>query len=304
MEYAIETQQLSKVFGTFFAVDKLSIQIRPGEVCGFLGANGAGKSTVIRMLCGILQPTSGQGTVLGYDILTEPEKIKSRIGYMSQKFSLYEDLTVNDNLSFYAGIYDIPRNKRRARINEMLEVAGLSNRIHTMVGELSVGWKQRLALCCSIISQPDLVFLDEPTSGVSPTSRRQFFNLIQDLSNQGTTVIVTTHFMDEAERCDRIAFMSQGTLLAFDNPDNLKKKAVKGQMAELSIPNPMQQLEAIEALPFVQEASVFGSFIHVLLNEPGDIYLLAESTGTSPKPISPTLEDVFVALTKKPGGSD
>jgi len=299
MEYAVETHQLSKSFGSFVAVDRISIQIRPGEVCGLLGANGAGKSTAIRMLCGILQPTSGKGTVLGFDIVTEAEKLKNRIGYMSQKFSLYEDLTVYDNLSFYAGIYNLPKNTRAQRISEMISLAALNHRDRALVGQLSVGWKQRLALCCAIIAHPALVFLDEPTSGVSPISRRKFFNVIQDLSNQGTTVVVTTHFMDEAERCDRIAFMSDGKLLAFDTPDNLKKSVIQGQMAELALPDPLQQIKAIENLPFVQEASVYGSFIHVLLKNSDDMNLLAESTGTTPKPISPTLEDVFIALAKK-----
>ena len=224
MEYAITSHDLTRAFGKFTAVDRLTLNIRPGEVCGFLGPNGAGKSTAIRMLCGILEPSSGQATVLGYDLLREVEKIKNHIGYMSQKFSLYEDLSVIDNLSFYAGIYSLPRHQRSERIAEMLNLADIADRKNSLVGTLSVGWKQRLALCCAIISRPALVFLDEPTSGVSPTSRRQFFNIIQNLSNQGTTVIVTTHFMDEAERCDRIAFMSDGKLMALDTPDNLKKK--------------------------------------------------------------------------------
>ncbi len=299
MDYAIVTHELTRVFGNFTAVDKLSIKIQPGEVCGFLGANGAGKSTAIRMLCGILQPTSGTAEVLGYDIVRQTEIIKSRIGYMSQKFSLYEDLTVLDNLSFYAGIYSIPRPERPGRIAEMLDLADLGNRENTMVAELSVGWKQRLALCCAIISRPALVFLDEPTSGVSPTSRRQFFDVIQNLSNQGTTVIVTTHFMDEAERCDQIAFMSEGKLLAFDSPDNLKKNCIQGQMAELSLPNPIQQLKNIEALPFVREASVYGAHIHVLLNQAEDVPLLTEAAGIEARLISPTLEDVFVTLAKR-----
>lgn len=298
MDYAIETHELTRVFGNFTAVDKLTLQIQPGEVCGFLGANGAGKSTAIRMLCGILQPTSGTAAVLGYDIIRQTEQIKKRIGYMSQKFSLYEDLGVLDNLSFYAGVYSIPRQERAERIGEMLELADLGQRGNTLVAELSVGWKQRLALCCAIISRPALVFLDEPTSGVSPTSRRQFFDVIQNLSNQGTTVIVTTHFMDEAERCDRIAFMSEGKLLAFDSPDNLKKNVIQGQMAEISLSNPMQHLQDIESLPFVREASVFGSHIHVLLDQAGDVSLLTEAVGEA-HPIPPTLEDVFITLAKK-----
>lgn len=299
MEYAIDCQELTRVFGNFTAVDRLTLQIRPGEVCGFLGPNGAGKSTAVRMLCGILQPTSGTATVLGYDLFREIEKIKSNIGYMSQRFSLYEDLSVLANLSFYAGIYSIPARQRQARIAEMLTLADIGERQNSLVGELSVGWKQRLALTCAIISRPALVFLDEPTSGVSPTSRRQFFNIIQNLSNHGTTVIVTTHFMDEAERCDRIAFMSDGVLLAMDTPDNLKKDIISGQMVELELPHPMQYLDAIEALPYVRDCSIHGAFTHVLLEQASDQSGLQEITGIPSRPITPTLEDVFITLAKK-----
>jgi len=299
MEYAIESQELTRVFGNFTAVDKFTINIRPGEVCGFLGANGAGKSTAIRMLCGILQPSSGTATVLGYDLVREVEKIKTKIGYMSQKFSLYEDLSVKDNLAFYAGIYSIPYHQRAARIAEMLKLADIEEHENALVANLSVGWKQRLALCCAIISRPAMVFLDEPTSGVSPISRRQFFNIIQNLSNQGTTVIVTTHFMDEAERCDRIAFMSEGKLLALDTPDNLKKSIIQGQMVELNLPHPMEHLKSIESLPYVRECSIYGAFIHVLLSQQSDLAALEDFTGVPPRPIMPTLEDVFITLAKK-----
>lgn len=298
MDYAIECQGLTRRFGNFTAVDDVTLNIRPGEVCGFLGPNGAGKSTTIRMLCGILEPSSGTATILGYNLLKEPEKIKNRIGYMSQKFSLYDDLSVIDNLAFYAGIYSIPRRQRRERINEMLDLSGLTLRETALVAELSVGWKQRLALCCAIMARPDIVFLDEPTSGVSPTSRRQFFNIIQNLSNQGTTVIVTTHFMDEAERCDRIAFISAGKLIAMDTPDNLKKDVIKGQLVELELPNPMEQLDRLAALPYVRECSIYGAFIHVLLISQSDISLLHNFTGVTPKAITPTLEDIFVTLSK------
>jgi len=299
MEYAIESHDLTRVFGSFTAVDKLNLNIRPGEVCGFLGPNGAGKSTAIRMLCGILQPSSGQATILGYDLLREVEMIKNNIGYMSQKFSLYEDLSVVDNLSFYAGIYSIPRRERAGRIAEMLKLADIGDREDSLVANLSVGWKQRLALCCAIISRPAMVFLDEPTSGVSPTSRRQFFNIIQNLANQGTTVVVTTHFMDEAERCDRIAFMSEGKLMALDTPDNLKKNIIQGQMVELELPQPMEHLSSIASLSFVRECSMHGAFIHVLLEDQTNINALQDFTGVMPRPITPMLEDVFVTMAKK-----
>lgn len=299
MDYAIDSQNLTRVFGNFTAVDRLSIQIRPGEICGFLGPNGAGKSTAVRMLCGILQPSSGTATVLGYDLSRDTENIKRNIGYMSQKFSLYEDLSVLANLSFYAGIYSIPTRQRKARIAEMLSLAGIGGRQNSLVEELSVGWKQRLALSCALISRPALVFLDEPTSGVSPTSRREFFNIIQNLSNQGTTVIVTTHFMDEAERCDRIAFMSAGVLLALDTPDNLKKDTIAGHMVALDLPHPMEHLARIEALPFVSDCSIHGASIHVVLDQISDQTTLQAITGIQPRPIMPNLEDVFITLAKK-----
>jgi len=298
MEYAIDCRELTKNFGDFIAVDRLSLQIHPGEVFGFLGPNGAGKSTVIRMLCGILEPTAGTATVLGYDLLREVEKIKARIGYMSQKFSLYEDLSVLANLSFYAGIYSVPRQRRQARITEMLKLAGIEARQDSLVSELSVGFKQRLGLCCAIISQPELIFLDEPTSGVSPTSRRDFFNIIQELANGGTTVIVTTHFMDEAERCDRIAFITDGVLLGIDTPDNLKKDVISGQMVELVLPRPMDHLVSIESLPFVRECSIHGAAIHVLLDSEADQNRLDRLTGFRSNLITPTLEDVFINLAK------
>jgi len=299
MEYAIDCRELTKKFGDFIAVDRLSLQIRPGEVFGFLGPNGAGKSTAIRMLCGILEPTSGLATVLGYDLRQEVEKIKARIGYMSQKFSLYEDLSVLANLSFYAGIYSVPWQQRQARITKMLELAGIEARQDSLAAELSVGFKQRLGLCCAIISQPDLIFLDEPTSGVSPTSRRDFFNIIQELANAGTTVIVTTHFMDEAERCDRIAFITDGMLLGIDTPDNLKKDVISGQMVELVLPRPMEHLSSIETLPFVRECSIHGAAIHVLLDSAADQDQLDRLTGFRSNPITPTLEDVFINLAKR-----
>lgn len=299
MGYAVDCRELTRKFGDFTAVDRLTMQIQPGEVFGFLGPNGAGKSTAIRMLCGILTPTSGQATVLGYDLLQEVEKIKARIGYMSQKFSLYEDLSVLANLSFYAGIYSVPREHRQTRIMEMLDLAGIEHRQDSLVAELSVGWKQRLALCCAIISQPALVFLDEPTSGVSPTSRREFFNIIQEMANGGTTVIVTTHFMDEAERCDRIAFINDGVLLGIDTPDNLKKDFIPGQMAELILPRPMEHLDSLESLPFVRECSLHGAAIHVLLDSAADLGELQRLTGVQPRLITPTLEDVFINLAKR-----
>ncbi|MDN5323688.1 MAG: drug efflux transport system ATP-binding protein [Clostridia bacterium] len=299
MEYIVETRDLTKAFGNFTAVDRLNIKIKPGEIYGFLGPNGAGKSTAIRMLCGILEPSAGSATILGYDLLEETEKIKTHIGYMSQKFSLYDDLSVLENLNFYAGIYSIPREKRQKRIEEMVAMADLTGRERELVANLSGGWKQRLALGCAIIARPSIVFLDEPTSGVSPTSRRMFFNIIQELANQGTTIMVTTHFMDEAERCHKIAFISGGKLMAVDTPDYLKRNTLQGYLVELAIPQALEKVSALERLPYVKECSIHGPVLHVLLDDEKYLKDLREFTGGEPRPIIPSLEDVFMALAKR-----
>lgn len=295
----ITTRELTRVFGSFTAVNKISIEVRQGEIYGFLGPNGSGKSTTIRMLCGILEPTSGSGAVLGYDLAREAEKIKRKIGYMSQKFSLYDDLTVYENLDFYAGLYSIPHRERKKRIGEMIDMALLKGREDELVANLSGGWKQRLALGCAIISRPSILFLDEPTSGVSPTSRRAFFKIIQRLANENTTVMVTTHFMDEAERCYRIAFISEGTLIADDTPENLKNKVIKGTLAEVVHPNALYIIDDIEKLPYVKECSNHGPVLHVLLESESAIQALEQYTGVEAKIIRPSLEDVFVSLAKQ-----
>jgi len=299
MEYIITTDQLTKKFGDFTAVDRVSLNIKRGEIFGFLGPNGAGKSTTIRMLCGILEPTSGSAAVLGYDLRRDTEKIKEKIGYMSQKFSLYDDLTVKENLKFYAGLYSVPKNELPARLAEMIQMADLKGRENELVSNLSGGYKQRLALGCAIIARPPIIFLDEPTSGVSPTSRRMFFQIIRKMVNDGTTIMVTTHFMDEAERCHRLAFISGGRLMAVDSPDNLKKNVIKGYMLELNLPQGMQKIKDIEALPYVQDCTVHGSLLHVLVANREDIVKLQNDTGAEAKQITPSLEDVFVALARK-----
>ncbi len=295
----ITTRELTRTFGAFTAVNKISIEVGQGEIYGFLGPNGSGKSTTIRMLCGILEPTSGSGTVLGYDLAREAEKIKRKIGYMSQKFSLYDDLTVYENLDFYAGLYSIPHRERKKRIGEMVEMALLKGREDELAANLSGGWKQRLALGCAIISRPSILFLDEPTSGVSPTSRRAFFKIIQRLANENTTVMVTTHFMDEAERCYRIAFISEGTLIADDTPENLKNNVIKGTLAEVVHPNALYIIDDIEKLPYVKECSNHGPVLHVLLESGNAIQALNQYTGVEAKIIRPSLEDVFVSLAKQ-----
>jgi ABC-2 type transport system ATP-binding protein len=250
------------------------------------------------MLCGILEPSSGSGTVLGYDIGKEPEKIKSKIGYMSQKFSLYNDLTVLENLEFYAGLYSIPRRERKERITEMIALSLLSGREKVLAADLSGGWKQRLALACAIISRPAVLFLDEPTSGVSPASRRTFFQIIKGLAARGTTVLVTTHFMDEAERCHRVAFLSEGRLIACDTPDSLKKNVIRGCLAELELPDPVKRAPELAALPYVRECSVHGSAVHVLLAGEEHVKDLEAYTGHRAAVITPSLEDVFIHLAK------
>lgn len=306
MEDVIILNSLSKKFGDFTAVDSLSLRIEQGEIFGFLGPNGAGKSTTIRMLCGILEPTSGSAKVLGYDLGRQSERIKEKIGYMSQKFSLYEDLTVIENLKFYAGLYSIPRKEINRRIEEMIILADLQGRERELAANLSGGFKQRLALGCAIIAKPPLIFLDEPTSGVSPTSRRLFFRIIGDMANEGTTVLVTTHFMDEAERCHRIAFISGGKLIAADSPENLKKSSIQGTMAELNLLGGIRRIKEIERLPYVKECTIHGALLHVLLSGGESLAELEHDLQSKAREITPSLEDVFVTLARKqksePGG--
>jgi len=299
VDYVVSTSELTRVFGSFTAVDRLTINIRRGEIYGFLGPNGSGKSTTIRMLCGILEPTSGTGTVLGHDLVREAEKIKREIGYMSQKFSLYEDLTVYENLDFYAGLYGIPVRERKRRIAEMLDMAVLTGRERELAANLSGGFRQRLALGCAIISRPSLLFLDEPTSGISPISRRDFFKVIQGLAGRGTTVMVTTHFMDEAERCYHIAFISEGRLIANDTPDNLKNNIIRGCLVELDLPSAMDRVEELEKLPYVKEVSIHGPLLHVLLESEDRVAELNRHTGARAKKIKPSLEDVFITLARQ-----
>ena len=224
MQTAVQVKELTKSFGDHVAVNQVSFAVKQGEIFGFLGSNGSGKSTTIRMLCGILTPTSGSGQVLGYDIYSQAEKIKQNIGYMSQRFSLYEELTVMENLEFYAGIYGLDRSQQKQRISQVIELASLDGREGFQARMLSGGWKQRLALGCALLHRPPLLFLDEPTAGVDPVSRRIFWEIIRYLSNSGITVFVTTHYMDEAELCDSIGFIHNGVLTAYGTPENLKKE--------------------------------------------------------------------------------
>lgn len=291
---ALELNNLTRRFGDFVAVNNVSLQIKQGAIYGFLGPNGSGKSTTIRMLCGLLEPTSGSGKVLGLDIAKDSEALKQKIGYMSQKFSLYDDLSVIENLRFYAGLYSLSSEQMKKRIGEMLALSGLEKRQQELVATLSGGWKQRLALACSILHNPPVLFLDEPTGGVDPVSRRMFWEIIYDLSLQGTTVMVTTHFMDEAEHCDEIGFIFEGNLIASDTPDNLKK-IIPGTLVEIPTPSPMELLETLEEST-VEYLDIYpaGASVHVLLKS-DDVSLLA---GYAYEIISPSLEDVFVYLVK------
>ena len=291
---ALELNNLTRRFGDFVAVNNVSLQIKQGAIYGFLGPNGSGKSTTIRMLCGLLEPTSGSGKVLGLDIAKDSEALKQKIGYMSQKFSLYDDLSVIENLQFYGGLYSLSSEQMKKRIGEMLALSGLEKRQQELVATLSGGWKQRLALACSILHNPPVLFLDEPTGGVDPVSRRMFWEIIYDLSVQGTTVMVTTHFMDEAEHCDEIGFIFEGNLIASDTPDNLKK-IIPGTLVEIPTPSPMELLETLEESA-VEYLDIYpaGASVHVLLKS-DDVSLLA---GYAYEIISPSLEDVFVYLVK------
>jgi ABC-2 type transport system ATP-binding protein len=260
----IETHELSRRFGDLVAVRDVTFSVQRGEIFGVLGPNGAGKSTTIRMLCGILDPTGGHAKVVGFDIAKDPERIKERIGYMTQRFSLYEDLTVQENLSFYGGIYDMPSKKRRARVEAVLDQSGLLERRKQLAGTLSGGWKQRVALACATIHEPPLLFLDEPTAGVDPVSRRQFWDQIHRIASEGTTVLVTTHYMDEAERCHRLAFIFRGTLLAIGTPEEVVE--ARGlSVVEVEV-EPVRTIEAAEMLrgrPFVDSVSHYGRIMRV-----------------------------------------
>lgn len=291
--FIIETENLTRRFESFIAVDDVTMRIKKGSIYGFLGPNGSGKSTTIRMLCGILAPTSGKGTVLGFDIARQGEQIKQHIGYMSQKFSLYDDLTVKENLEFYAGMYNLAGTSKQSRINEMLTMAGLTGRENEMTSNLSGGWKQRLALGCSILHDPSIVFLDEPTGGVDPKSRRLFWEIIYSLARNGTTILVTTHFMDEAERCDEIGFIFEGRLIASNTPTGLKQ-AITDTLIRIEDAQPMELLVKLQNEEGVVDAYVQGTALHILVKS-DKVSTFAQYRF---EVISPSLEDVFVYFVK------
>lgn len=300
---AIIVEGLTKRFGSFTAVEDVSFQVRRGEIFGFLGPNGSGKSTTIRMLCGLLSPTGGRASVLGYDIVRDAEAIRLNIGYMSQKFSLYEDLTVEENLEFYAGIYQLPPRRIKQRQKDILAMAGLVGREKSITATLSTGWKQRLALGCALIHEPGLVFLDEPTGGVDPVSRRNFWDLIYALSRSGVTVLVTTHYMDEAEHCHTIGFIYNGKLVALGTPEDLKKTKMHGQILQVECVPLLPALEAMKDVPEVIEAAMHGAGLHVVVEDIArDTPAVRQALNRANvrveaiTPVDPALEDIFVSL--------
>ena len=298
---AIELDALTKRFGAFTAVDRVSMSVEKGEIFGFLGANGAVKSTAIRMLCGLLTPTAGTGRVLGIDVAHDPEGVKRRIGYMSQRFSLYDDLSVLQNLRFFGGVYGLRGARARERERWAIEMADLTGKEHRLTGELPGGWKQRLALACAVLHEPRVVFLDEPTSGVDPISRRRFWALIDDMSDQGVTVFVTTHYLDEAEYCHRLALLHAGRLVALGTVGEFKEVFAERAVLEVRAPRLSDALELIGEQDWALETSVFGTRVHVVVGD-GDegrrqIASLLDEQGNSALsivPIVPSLEDVFI----------
>ena len=302
-EYAVTVENLEKRFGDFQAVNKVSFQVKRGEIFGFLGPNGAGKSTTIRMLCGILAPTAGKANVIGFDVFREAEQIKSHIGYMSQKFSLYEDLTVEENIDFYSGIYRIPKEDKKARKDWVIKMSGLEEHRNSLTAILPGGWRQRLALGCALLHKPPVIFLDEPTSGVDPISRRNFWDLIYQLAAEGVTVFVTTHYMDEAEYCDRLAMIYRGELVAIGTPDELKIRYMNADILNLECPDPFKMLQVVTGISVIKEAALFGRGLHLTVADsqaamPVIVTALQAQKAdyTRLEKIRPSLEDVFVAI--------
>ena len=304
---AITVTDLTKRFGDFVAVDRLTFEVGQGEVFGFLGSNGAGKSTTIRMLCGLLKPTGGRAEVGGVDVSRDPEGVKRRIGYMSQRFSLYEQLTVDQNIRFFGGIYGLDRGRFEARRRFVLDMAGLHRREHTRAADLAGGWRQRLALGCAILHEPPIVFLDEPTGGVDPLSRREFWGLIDHLSASGVTVLVTTHYLDEAEHCHRLAIIHGGRLAALGTTDQLKRVFADRAILEVHAANPVETMRLLDRMPDIEKTSVFGTSVHALLKEghaPPALKSLLEAAGvavTSIAAVQPSLEDVFLEVVERAG---
>ena len=302
---AIEVRQLTRRFGAFVAVNDLTFDVRQGEIFGFLGSNGAGKSTTIRMLCGLLRPTAGSARVGGIDVTRDPEGVKRRIGYMSQRFSLYEKLTVDQNIAFFGGIYGLAGDRLASRRAFVLDMAGLRERESTLTGALSAGWRQRLALGCAILHEPPIVFLDEPTGGVDPLSRRRFWRLINELARAGTTVLVTTHYLDEAEHCHRIAIIQAGRLAAIGTVPELKAMFAGRPILEVRAQKPVEAMRQLEAMPEVEKTSIFGTAVHAVLKSngrlPAEVAARLDAAGLAAtcSIVEPSLEDVFLDVAER-----
>ena len=301
---SVEVRDLVKRFGTFTAVDRVSFSVRRGEIMGFLGPNGAGKSTMIRIMCGLLRPTSGSAYVAGFDVAKDPEAVRQRIGYMSQKFSLYDDLTVSENLHFFGGLYGVGRRLIEQRVAGAIATAGLSGHQNDITGTLAGGWKQRLALGCAVLHQPAIVFLDEPTSGVDPVSRRSFWDLIHQMAAEGVTIFVSTHYMDEAEYCNHLALIERGRMVASGTPSELKHHLPQGALLLAKCEPLGAALAALQFHPEVIEAAVFGNALHLMVRDAASAiatlpeFVRSHGANISElREISPTLEDVFVDLT-------
>ena len=299
-ESVIVVENLTRRFGEFVAVDHINFEVKPGEVIGYLGPNGSGKTTTIRMLLGLLKPSDGKATVLGYDVFKQSEEIRARVGYMSQKFAIYDDLTTLENLTFYGGVYGI---NDKARIRHTLELVGLNGHENTLTRELSTGWRQRLSLGIALVHEPKLLFLDEPTSGVDPTARRAFWDLIYELAEGGVTILVTTHYMDEAEYCERVAVMRDGKLLAMDTPTNLKRSIITGDVWEVYAQPLERGMDSLSAMPGVDRVGLAGDHLRVISSqvEKDAMQSLLSREGLSVEKIEkgePTLEDVFLALAR------
>jgi ABC-2 type transport system ATP-binding protein len=300
----VRAESLTRRFGDFVAVDAISFEIRAGEIWGFLGPNGAGKSTTIRMLCGILTPSSGSAQVLGYDVARDPEDVKLRIGYMSQGSSLWNDLTVEEHLEFYAGLFGLYGAAQRAAVGEWMDRVGLTQRRAELAGSLPGGFRKRLALACTLLHRPKMLFLDEPTSGVDPVSRREFWDLIVGFADEGTTVMVTTHYMDEAEHCNRLALIYGGRIVASGSPAELKRAPNAGTTVEIVSPEAVAMLDALDGLPSVRSAALAGSALHVTLEHAGDVDALRDRLSERGfhvdelAVVTPSLEDVFAAVVR------
>jgi ABC-2 type transport system ATP-binding protein len=305
-DYAVEAVELTKRFGDFTAVDGVTFRIGQGNIFGFLGPNGAGKTTTIRMLLGLLRPTSGTATVLGFDVSRQPEEIRKRIGYMSQRFSLYQDLTVSENLDFYGRTYGVRGNRLRQRKRFVTEMAGLQGREGELTRNLSGGWKQRLALGAAILHEPRMLFLDEPTAGVDPISRRAFWDLLYDLAEEGTTIFVTTHYMDEAEHCQDLAFIYRGRLIARGSPEEIKQEEMRGQVLEIDCSAADRAIQVLRDLDRFDEVALYGALVHVVAQdveaERPTIRRSLEEAGISIRTmdaIAPSLEDVFISSVRR-----